>query len=75
MIASTPCSLDELCDQRLIAGLAEDQRHALGDRPVEAGREVVEHDDLLARRDQRIDHVAADVAGAAGDQDRHVARP
>ena len=75
MIASTPCFLDDGRDQRLVAGLADDQRHALGDRPVEAGREIVEHDDALARRDQRIDHVAADVAGAAGDQDRHEIRP
>ncbi len=66
---------DELCDQRLIAGFAQHERHALGDRPVEPGRQVVEHDGLLARRDQRIDHVAADVSGAAGDQDRHEVRP
>ena len=67
--------LDELGDQRLVAGIADDQRHALGDRPVEAGGQVVEHDDRLAGLDQRMDHVAADIAGAAGDQNRHVARP
>ena len=67
--------LDQRRHQRLVAGLALDERHALGDRPVEAGGQVVEHDDALARRDQRVDHVAADVAGAAGDQNRHEARP
>ena len=72
MIASTPCSRDQLRDQRLIAGLADDERHRLGQRQSKAGREVVEHDDPLAGIDQRMHHVAADIAGAAGDQDRHV---
>ena len=57
------------------ACLAEDERHTLRNRPVEAGREVVEHNDLFAGRNQRVDHVAADVSGAASDQDRHPIRP
>ena len=71
MIASTRCSAISLRDQRLIADVADDERHARRHRPVEAGGEVVEHDHALAGVDQRVDHVAADVAGAAGDQDRH----
>ncbi len=66
---------DDAADQRLIAGLADDQRHILGDGPLEAGREIVEHDNRLAGVDQLIDHVAADIAGAASDQDRHVFNP
>ncbi len=75
MMASTRCSAISLRDQRLIAGLADDERHAFGHRPVEAGREVVEHDHALAGIDQRVHHVAADIAGAAGDQDRHDGDP
>ena len=39
---------DQLRDQRLIAGLADDERHAVGNRPAMSGREIVEHDDALA---------------------------
>ena len=63
--------LDDGRDQGLVAGLADHQRHAAGDRPVEAGGQIVEHDRALACRDQRVDHMASDVARAAGDQDRH----
>ena len=63
--------LDQRGDQRLVAGLALDQQRFRRHRPVEAGRQIVEHDHALAGRDQRVDHVAADVAGAARDQDRH----
>ena len=75
MIASTPCSRISRADQRLVAGLADDERHALGDRPVEAGRQIVEHDHALAGIGELVDHVAADIAGAAGDQDCHVGQP
>ena len=75
MIASTPWLADETGDQRLVAGLADDERHALGNGPVEAGGQIVEHDDALAGVDQRMDHVAADIAGAAGDQDCHAVQP
>ena len=63
--------LDDLGDEVLIAGLADDQRYAAGDRPIEAGGQVVEHDRAIARRDQRVDHMTSNVARAAGDQDRH----
>ena len=48
MIASTLVLADDARDQRLVAGLADDERHALGDGPVETRRQVVEHDDALA---------------------------
>ncbi len=66
---------DEARDQRLVAGLADDERHAFGDGPVEARRQIVEHDHALAGIDELIDHVAADIAGAACDQDCHVGQP
>jgi hypothetical protein len=40
-------------------------------RPLEAGRQIVEHHHTLAGIDQRVNHVASDIAGPAGDQDRH----
>jgi hypothetical protein len=55
----------------MIAGFADGERHALRQRPVEAGREIVEHDHTFARVDERVHHMASDIAGAAGNQDRH----
>ena len=62
-------------DQRLVAGFADDQRHALGDGPVVARRQIVEHNHALAGIGELMDHVAADIAGAACDQDCHVGQP
>ena len=44
---------------------------SVGHRPGKSGAQVVEHDDALAGVAQSVDHVAADIAGAAGNQDRH----
>ena len=66
---------DELRHQRLVAGLADDERHAFGDRPAMAGGQIVEHDDAFAGIGQFQHHLAADIAGAAGDQNRHGLRP
>ena len=66
---------DDFCNERLIAALADDQRNALRNRPVKAGREIVEHDHALAGVGKRVHHVTADVAGSAGNQDRHISRP
>ena len=38
-----------------------------------AGHEVVVHDDVVARARERLRRVAADVAGAAGDEHRATA--
>ena len=40
-------------------------------RPIETGGEIVEHHHPLASIDERMNPVAADIAGAASDQDRH----
>ena len=63
---------NEPCHERLIAGLADDERYVLGKRPGKAGRQIVEHHDALAGIGKLVHHVAADVAGSAGDQDRHM---
>ena len=71
MIASTPCCVISERHRAHVPGIAHDQRDRLRDRPAKAGGEVVDHDHALARIDERVDHVAADIAGAAGDEDGH----
>src|SRR5450432_2820241 len=65
-----------VCDKRghkgLIPAIADDKRRALRNGPIEPGRQIVEHDDALAGVGEGMRHVAADVAGAAGDQNGHV---
>jgi hypothetical protein len=58
-------------DKLLIAAFADDERHVRGDRPVVAGGQIVEHDHALAGLEKLEHHMAADIAGAAGDQDCH----
>ena len=60
---------DDGRDERLIAALADDERSARCDGPIEARGQVVEHHHALAGVAQRVDHVTADIAGAAGDQE------
>jgi hypothetical protein len=62
---------DQRGDASLVTGFADDERHALRHRPVETGGEIVEHHHALAGIEERENHVASDIAGAAGDQDRH----
>src|SRR6516162_2167799 len=67
------------CNQRgharLVASVTNYERRIPSHRPVEAGGEIVEHHRPLADVDERMNHVAADIAGAASDQDRHAAGP
>ena len=60
--------------ERLIATFADDERHARGNGSAMSGGEIVEHHDALAGVDQRVDHLAADIAGATGDENRHGCR-
>ena len=47
--------------------------HAIRDRSVEAGGEIVQDDDLLmADVEEHLHHVAADVAGTTRHQNRHL---
>jgi hypothetical protein len=59
----------------LISDVTDDEGGAIRYRPIETGREVVEHHDALAGIDERMNHVASDIAGAAGDLDRHAGGP
>ena len=63
---------DQFVDQRLISDVAGDEPGALRHGPVEAGREIIQHHDLFAAGEQVVDHVAADIAGAAGDKNSHL---
>ena len=57
---------DEATEQRLVAGVAHDERYALGDGPRQSGGEVVEDHDALAGIGEFKHHVAADIASSAG---------
>ena len=46
--------------------------HVLRPLAVGGGQQHVEHAHLVAGVEQRVDHVRADEAGAAGDEDRSV---
>jgi hypothetical protein len=62
---------DERAHARLISNIADDERRARRHRPVEAGGQIIEHHGLLSGFEEGVNHVAADVAGAARDQDCH----
>jgi len=68
-----PMRGDQRAHARLVSGIADDERRARRHRPVEAAGQIVEHHDLLSGLEEDVNHVAADVASAAGDQDGHVA--
>ncbi len=61
----------EALEQRLQAGRIPgipDDELAMQDRAAKARREVVEHDDVLAGLAELAHDVAADITGAAGDE-------
>ena len=60
---------------RLIPAVADHERRARRHRPIEARRQIVEHHHPLAGVDEGMNHVATDIAGAAGDEDRHMLGP
>ena len=62
---------EKLGHEILVAEIADDQRHLIRHGGPEAGRQIVEDDDLLARRDEFEHRMAADIAGAARDEDGH----
>ena len=66
---------DQRRHARLISGVTDDEQRALRYRPIETGREIVEHHDALSGIDQCVNHVASDIACAAGDQDCHAGDP
>ena len=64
-------ALHQPVEEHAVADIADDELGLARHRPVEAGRQIVEHDDALAAIDELQDHVAADIAAAAGDQNAH----
>ena len=66
---------DEPGNEGLIAGFSDDERHALRDGPRVPRRKIVEDNDAFTRIEQLVHHVAADIAGPAGDQDCHAFNP
>ncbi len=63
---------EKLGHEVLVAEIADDQRHVVRHGGTEAGRQVVEHDHLLAGCDEFENGVAADITGAARDEDGHL---
>ena len=63
--------LDDARKQRLVTDIADYQRRSFRQRQEEPGRQIVDHDDGLARVHQRMHHVAADIAAATCHQNGH----
>ena len=61
-----------LCDQALVAEIADNQFGFSRHGPTKSGREIVDDDNLLAVVEQFVDHMAADISGAPCDQNAHV---
>ncbi len=60
--------LDHPRHQRLVADVALDERRRIRDGPAEAGAKVVDHHHFAPGVEQRKHRMAADIAGAAGDE-------
>ena len=60
-----PVLRDQRRDARSISSFTDNKPHTLRNRPIEAGGEIVEHHHALAGIDERVNHVASDIAGAA----------
>ena len=59
--------LQQAADQLAIAGIADDQV-AMDDRIGKTGAEVIEHHHVVTGFAELADHMAADITGAAGDE-------
>ena len=62
---------DDRGHESLVSGVAENERHSVGNDPVKASGKVVEDNGALTGIGQLINHVASDVASTAGNEDRH----
>ena len=62
---------DHALDEIFVAGIANEQRHALGQESGKSGGQVVDHDDAFAGFRQRMNHVTSDIASTAGDEHGH----
>ena len=67
-----PLACEQLAERLGIGVRADVQAGACRDRGAMPGRQVVEHDHVMAGGQERVDRDGADVAGPAGHQDpRH----
>ncbi len=62
---------DQSAYQGVIAGIALDEVSIFGDGGALPRGKVVEHDDALAAIEQRMGHMAADIACTASDENGH----
>ncbi len=62
---------DQPLHQRLISSFTDHEGRAFRNGPTKAGGEIIEHYDAFTGVDQFMNHLAADIAGAAGDQECH----
>ena len=62
---------DDIGDQALVGGIADEQRDTFRDEGRKTGREIVNDDDAFAGIDQRVNRMASNIAGTAGDEHGH----
>ncbi len=58
-------------DDIMVAGIALDEFRLSRNGPSEPRRQIVENENVLAGVEQLEHHMAADIAGPAGDQNAH----
>ena len=61
----------ESIDRQSVERLGEAYRKITDEVRLETGREIVEHEDIVVRAQQRVDDVGPDEARSAGDDDLH----
>ena len=66
-----PCRLEHAGDRLRIDDVGDMQRHAGGQVVPRAGGEIIEHLDVVPRRQEAVDDMAANESGTAGDKDVH----
>ncbi len=59
---------DKAAHERLVGNIALAEDDVIRHNPAEASAQVIQDDDFLTGITEVLDHVAADVAGAAGDE-------
>jgi hypothetical protein len=69
--AFDPMLGDHALDEVLVAGIADEQRHAFGHELGKSGGQIVDHDNILAGFRQRLNHVTSDIPGAACHKHSH----
>ncbi len=63
--------VQQTANEELVADLALVEMRAIGHQAPHSRREIVQHNHIEAALKRSEDHVAADIAGTAGDQNGH----